>query len=100
MTAVDLTENALRVAKEFAARRDVSIDFRLGNAEGLEFPDGEFDCCLLIRGATPYARYQTLNRRGATRAPPGRHIARNTSVAEGILTRTVTLSPSRVTIGW
>jgi ubiquinone/menaquinone biosynthesis C-methylase UbiE len=43
VTAVDLTENALRVAKEFAALRDVSIDFRLGNAEGLEFPDGEFD---------------------------------------------------------
>jgi SAM-dependent methyltransferase len=41
--AVDLTENALVVAKEFAAHRGVSIDFRLGNAEGLAFPDETFD---------------------------------------------------------
>jgi SAM-dependent methyltransferase len=41
--AVDLTENALMVAKEFAAHRGVSVDFRLGNAEGLDFPDETFD---------------------------------------------------------
>ena len=43
VTAVDLTENALAVARQFAARRGVSIDFRLGNAEGLDFPDQSFD---------------------------------------------------------
>jgi SAM-dependent methyltransferase len=43
VTAVDLTESALQVAKEFAARRGVTIDFRLGNAEGLDFPDATFD---------------------------------------------------------
>jgi SAM-dependent methyltransferase len=43
VTAVDLTENALQVAREFAARREVEIDFRLGNAEGLDFPDESFD---------------------------------------------------------
>lgn len=43
VTAVDLTENALVVAREFAAHRGVKIDFRLGNAEGLEFPDEIFD---------------------------------------------------------
>ncbi len=43
VTAVDLTENALAVAKQFAARRGVTIDFRLGNAEGLDFPDQAFD---------------------------------------------------------
>ncbi len=43
VTAVDLTENALTVARQFAARRGVSIDFRLGNAEGLDFPDESFD---------------------------------------------------------
>lgn len=41
--AVDLTENALVVAKEFAAHRRVSIDFRLGDAERLDFPDETFD---------------------------------------------------------
>ncbi len=43
VTAVDLTESALQVAKEFAARRDVNINFQLGNAEGLDFPDASFD---------------------------------------------------------
>ena len=38
VTAVDLTENALVVARQFAAHRGASIDFRLGNAEGLDFP--------------------------------------------------------------
>jgi SAM-dependent methyltransferase len=33
----------LQVAKEFTARRGVEIDFRLGNAEKLEFPDARFD---------------------------------------------------------
>jgi len=43
VTAVDLTENALAVAKDYAARRNVNIDFKLGNAEGLEFDDATFD---------------------------------------------------------
>jgi SAM-dependent methyltransferase len=43
VTAVDLTENALAVAREFAAHRGVDIDFRLGNAESLEFGDETFD---------------------------------------------------------
>jgi SAM-dependent methyltransferase len=43
VTAVDLTENALQVAKEFAAEREVSINFQLANAEKLEFPDRSFD---------------------------------------------------------
>ena len=43
VTAVDLTENALAVARQFAARREATVDFRLGNAEGLDFPDESFD---------------------------------------------------------
>jgi SAM-dependent methyltransferase len=43
VTAVDLTENALAVARENATRSGVTIDFRLGNAEGLDFPDETFD---------------------------------------------------------
>jgi SAM-dependent methyltransferase len=43
VTAVDLTQNALEVAREFAKHRNVDIDFRLGNAEGLDFPDDSFD---------------------------------------------------------
>jgi ubiquinone/menaquinone biosynthesis C-methylase UbiE len=43
VTAVDLTENALDVARQFAARRGAAIQFRLGNAERLDFRDGSFD---------------------------------------------------------
>jgi SAM-dependent methyltransferase len=43
VTAVDLTENALEIGAGFAAERGVDIDFRLGNAEGLDFPDQAFD---------------------------------------------------------
>jgi ubiquinone/menaquinone biosynthesis C-methylase UbiE len=43
VTACDLTENAIRVAKEFATRRGVDVDFVVGNAEGLDFPDESFD---------------------------------------------------------
>lgn len=43
VTAVDLTENALAVAKEFADHRGVAINFQQANAEGLEFPDASFD---------------------------------------------------------
>ncbi len=43
VTAVDLTANALAVARQIAECRGVSIDFRLGNAEGLGFPDESFD---------------------------------------------------------
>lgn len=43
VTAVDLTENALEVARQFAQQRDVTIDFRLGNAEALDFADDTFD---------------------------------------------------------
>lgn len=43
VTAVDLTANALAVARQFAAHRGVQVDFRLGNAEGLDFADQNFD---------------------------------------------------------
>ncbi|MCL2393241.1 MAG: class I SAM-dependent methyltransferase, partial [Acidimicrobiaceae bacterium] len=43
VTAVDLTDEAIRIAKEFAAHRGVTIDFRVGNAEELGFPDASFD---------------------------------------------------------
>jgi ubiquinone/menaquinone biosynthesis C-methylase UbiE len=43
VTAVDLTENAIAVARQFAEQREVTIDFRLGNAERLDFADESFD---------------------------------------------------------
>jgi ubiquinone/menaquinone biosynthesis C-methylase UbiE len=43
VTAVDLTENALAIAKDYATLRNVSVDFRLGNAENLEFEERSFD---------------------------------------------------------
>jgi SAM-dependent methyltransferase len=43
VTAIDLTEAALTLARQYAARCGVDIDFKTGNAESLEFGDGEFD---------------------------------------------------------
>ena len=44
VTAVDLTESAhRRWPASSARRRGVTIDFRLGNAEGLDFADESFD---------------------------------------------------------
>jgi ubiquinone/menaquinone biosynthesis C-methylase UbiE len=43
VTAVDLTEAAIEVARQSARIRGVSIDFRVGNAESLDFPDASFD---------------------------------------------------------
>jgi len=43
VTAVDLTETAIEVARELARIRGRQIDFRVGNSEGLDFPDESFD---------------------------------------------------------
>lgn len=43
VTAVDLTENALAVAKDYAALRGVTIDFQLANAEQLPFENDSFE---------------------------------------------------------
>jgi 2-polyprenyl-3-methyl-5-hydroxy-6-metoxy-1,4-benzoquinol methylase len=43
VTAVDLTPEAIETARAYATARDVEIDFRVGNAESLDFPDATFD---------------------------------------------------------
>jgi SAM-dependent methyltransferase len=43
VTGIDLTEGALEVAAELARRREVMVDFRLGNAEALDEADRSFD---------------------------------------------------------
>lgn len=43
VTAVDLTDTALQVARQYKDLRGLEIDFRLGNAESLDFPDESFD---------------------------------------------------------
>lgn len=43
VTAVDLSESAIEIARRYADLRGARIDFRLGNAEALEFADETFD---------------------------------------------------------
>jgi ubiquinone/menaquinone biosynthesis C-methylase UbiE len=43
VTAVDLTEVAVELARRFANYRGVTIDFLVGNAERLDFADTSFD---------------------------------------------------------
>ena len=78
VTAVDLTENALEIAERVRGASAASnIDFRLGNAEGLDFPDAELRRRLLLRRAPPHARHQTVGGRSAPRAAPRRDRVRD-----------------------
>lgn len=43
VTGVDLTQTGIDVAKNHARHRGLAIDFRLGNAEFLDFRDAQFD---------------------------------------------------------
>jgi ubiquinone/menaquinone biosynthesis C-methylase UbiE len=43
VTAIDLTENAIALARQLAAMRGAKIDFIAGNAEALDFGDETFD---------------------------------------------------------
>ncbi len=43
VTAIDLTENAVTLARANLAREGHRADIRVGNAEALEFPDESFD---------------------------------------------------------
>ena len=43
VTGVDVVQDAIRTAKAKAASRKVKVEFRDGNALGLEFEEGEFD---------------------------------------------------------
>ncbi len=43
VTGVDISDNALRIARQHAERHRLDIDYRLAPAEDLPFPDGSFD---------------------------------------------------------
>jgi 2-polyprenyl-3-methyl-5-hydroxy-6-metoxy-1,4-benzoquinol methylase len=43
VTAIDLTEAAIDIARRHAAHRNVEVTFQVGNAEALEFSDDCFD---------------------------------------------------------
>ncbi len=43
VTGIDVTPNMLSAAKENASLHSIECDFRLMNANSLDFPDGEFD---------------------------------------------------------
>ena len=48
---VDIAPNSLEKARARAAREDVTVDFREGDAEQLQFPDASFDVVLTMFGA-------------------------------------------------
>lgn len=50
VTGIDITPKLLEVAREEAAEAGVAIDFREGDAEALEFADGEFDKVISVFG--------------------------------------------------
>ncbi|MDD1724784.1 MAG: class I SAM-dependent methyltransferase [Methanospirillum sp.] len=46
VTGIDLGEKMLEIARQKAARKNLSLDFRLGDAEDLPFPADSFDCVI------------------------------------------------------
>ena len=44
VTAIDLTERGIHLAKRNFARLGLAATLKTGNAEALDFPDGTFDC--------------------------------------------------------
>jgi ubiquinone/menaquinone biosynthesis C-methylase UbiE len=43
ITAIDISETFVSIARENAAREKVTVDFQLGNASQIAFPDSSFD---------------------------------------------------------
>jgi ubiquinone/menaquinone biosynthesis C-methylase UbiE len=43
VTGLDISETFVRIAREHARRAGVAVDFRLGNASAMPFPDASFD---------------------------------------------------------
>lgn len=46
VVGVDISEEMLKVAREKAEKRNLKIEFRIGNAEKLDFSDEEFDAVI------------------------------------------------------
>ena len=44
VTGLDISESFVRIASEHAARANVAVAFRHGNASAMPFPDESFDC--------------------------------------------------------
>src|SRR5579885_924883 len=51
VTGVDIATNSLEKARARAAREDVNVEFREGDAEELPFADASFDVVLTMFGA-------------------------------------------------
>ena len=51
VTGVDIATNLLEKARERAAREEVNVEFKEGDAEDLPFPDSSFDVVLTMFGA-------------------------------------------------
>jgi len=44
VSAIDISESGIDIAKEIAAKRNLKIEFFVMDAESTEFPDNSFDC--------------------------------------------------------
>lgn len=49
VAGIDLSETMVETARGRAMERGAAVDFRVGNAERLEFADGSFDACRSMR---------------------------------------------------
>jgi SAM-dependent methyltransferase len=89
VTGLDLTEEMLAKAREEASRRRLAVEFRLGRAEDLPFPDASFDV-VTSRVCAHHYRDAALSVREAFRVlrPGGVHLVVDTVAPESPLVDT------------
>lgn len=52
VTAIDISEKVLEIARKNTAEKNLQVKFEYGDAENLQFADGSFDivCCMVVLG--------------------------------------------------
>ncbi|HEX8029771.1 MAG TPA: class I SAM-dependent methyltransferase [Vicinamibacterales bacterium] len=80
---VDIAPDLLEAAREYAAAENLSIDYRVGDAEKLPFDDGEFDAVVSSVGVMFASRPEAAARELARVTRNGGRIALTTWLSDG-----------------
>jgi SAM-dependent methyltransferase len=75
VTGVDFAPDVVAAAREFASARGLDIDFDVGDAEALHYPDGAFDAVLSTFGVMFVQRPQAAAAEFARVCRPGGRLA-------------------------
>jgi ubiquinone/menaquinone biosynthesis C-methylase UbiE len=85
VTGVDIATNLIEQARERAAAENLTIDFRVGDAEALPFPDASFDMVVTMFGAMFAPRPEVVAAELARVCRPGGMIVMANWTPEGFV---------------